>query len=225
MYEQHEAHEFGRASTAEHMKKVYTWMFFALLITAVIALFVSSNFASFAGLLGGPGLFVLLIAELILVWVLAGRVHKMKPSTALALFIIYSVLNGVTLSTIFIVYTPESIANTFFITAAMFGALSVFGYTTKKDMSGLGTFFFMALIGLIIASIVNIFLASTGLAWLISIAGVLIFAGLTAYDTQMIKNDPYYRKHPVMGALNLYLDFINMFLHLLRFFGALSSND
>ena len=209
----------GTSSTYAHMKKVYTWMFIALLVTAGVSMFVANNFSSFSGLLSGPGVFVLFGLEILLVFILAGRVHKMSPTTSFILFMVYSVLNGVALSVIFIVYTPESIANTFLIAAAMFGALSIFGFTTKRDMSGMGTFFFMALIGLLIASIVNIFLHSSGLQWIISGVGVVLFAGLTAYDTQQIKNNPFYRKHPIMGALELYLDFINLFLYLLRFFG------
>lgn len=220
MYDHYDSADFeGTPSTHAHMKKVYTWMFIALLVTAGVAMFVANNFSSFGGMLSGPGIFVLFGLELVLVFVLAGRVHKMNPVTAFVLFMVYSVLNGLTLSVIFKVYTPESIANTFLIAAAMFGVLSVYGFTTKRDMSGWGTFFFMALIGLIIASIINIFLMSSMFQWIISSVGVVLFAGLTAYDTQMIKNHPMYRKYPIMGALTLYLDFINLFLHLLQFFG------
>lgn len=147
---------------------------------------------------------------------------------ATGMFMLYSVLTGLTISVVLAAYTMESVAGTFFITAAMFGALSVYGYTTKRSLSGIGNFLFMALIGLIIASIVNIFMKSSALYWVITYAGVLIFAGLTAYDTQKLKemgaqidveDKESMRKLAILGALNLYLDFINLFLMLLRIFG------
>ena len=169
---------------------------------------------------------VVMLAPLGMVLWLSFRIQSMSASTARTMFLVYSALMGVSLSSIFMVYTGGSIARVFFITAASFGALSIFGYTTKKDLSAWGSFLFMGLIGIVIASLVNIFLGSSALQFAISVIGVLVFAGLTAYDTQQIK-EMYYEgdsgevatKKSVMGALRLYLDFINMFLMLLQLFG------
>lgn len=221
MYENYETTDFqsSASSTSTHMKKVFLWMFAALVVTAVVALFASTNDAML-NFINSPGVFVLMIVELLLVILLAGRIKKMKQTTATLLFLLYAVINGIVFAGIFEKYTSESIVNTFFITAGMFGALAIFGYTTKKDLSTWGTFLFMALIGLLLASIVNVFVGGTALGFIISILGVFVFAGLTAYDMQMIKNEAWYRKYPIMGALELYLDFINLFLQLLRFFGV-----
>jgi FtsH-binding integral membrane protein len=174
----------------------------------------------------GPAMIVLLLGTLGLVFFISFRIHKLQFTTALTLFMIYSALLGVTLSSIFLAYTGASITRVFFISAASFGALSLWGYTTQRDLSGMGSFLIMGLFGIIIASLVNIFLKSSGLDWAISVIGVGVFAGLTAYDTQRIKemydvNDDgtVSGRKAVMGALSLYLDFINLFLMLLRLVG------
>jgi FtsH-binding integral membrane protein len=169
----------------------------------------------------------LIVLELVLVGVLAGLVNRLSAFMATGIFIIYSAVNGLTLSIIFVAFTTESIASTFFITAGTFGAMSFYGYTTKSDLTQWKNILFMGLIGLIIASVVNLFVNSTVLYWITTYAGVLIFVGLTAYDTQKIKNlniignegTEEDRKEAIMGALTLYLDFINLFLYLLRIFG------
>ena len=169
---------------------------------------------------------VVILAPLALVFVLSFGIERMRPATAQVVFWIYSALVGVSLASIFMVFTHTSIVRVFFITAASFGALSLWGYTTQRDLTGMGSFLMMGLIGIIIASLVNIFLKSSGLDWIISIVGVIVFAGLTAWDTQKIKEmySPYDDgtvggRKAVMGALSLYLDFINLFLMLLRLFG------
>jgi uncharacterized protein len=211
------------------LAKVFNLMTLGLALTGIIA-YITANTGLAATIIGTPLFFVLIIAELGLVFYLSARVEKIQASTASALFIGYSVMNGLTLSVIFLAYTGSSIASTFFITAGMFGAMAIYGLVTKRDLSGLGSFLFMGLIGIIIASIVNIFLQSSSVHWAISFLGVLIFTGLTAYDVQKIKRigeegimaqgDEVVRKGAVMGALALYLDFINLFLMLLRFFGG-----
>jgi FtsH-binding integral membrane protein len=171
--------------------------------------------------------YALLFGELGLVWFVTARIDSLSGVTATFLFLLYSVLNGLTFSVIFLVYTASSIGSTFFVTAATFGVMSIYGYTTKRDLTSLGNLMFMALIGLIIASVVNIFLGSEMLYWITTYAGVLIFVGLTAYDTQKIKQmastdfgtSENVQKGALMGALRLYLDFINLFLFLLRLFG------
>lgn len=210
------------------MKKVYVWMTLALVITGMTSWLVASSPAILATLLTNRILFFgMIIAEFgLVIWLSAG-IRKMSLTTATLLFILYSVVNGVTLASIFLIYTMESIATTFFITAGTFGAMSLVGYKTSKDLSGMGRYLFMALIGLIIATVVNIFVGSSMMAMIISYAGVLIFVGLTAYDTQKIKEmfmfadeyDPDVQKYAVLGSLTLYLDFINLFLYLLRIFG------
>ncbi len=175
---------------------------------------------------GSPLQWVVMLAPLALVFFLSFRVHKMSVSAAQTTFWIYAALMGVSLSSIMLLYTAESIVQTFFVTAASFGALSLYGYTTKRNLSGMGSFMVMGLFGLIIASLVNIFLQSSALGWAISAIGVLVFAGLTAWDTQKIK-EMYFDgddvavagRKAVMGALTLYLDFVNLFLFLLRFLG------
>jgi uncharacterized protein len=211
------------------LAKVFNLMTLGLALTGIIA-YITANTGLAATIIGTPLFFVLIIAELGLVFYLSAKVEKIQASTASALFIGYSVMNGLTLSVIFLAYTGSSIASTFFITAGMFGAMAIYGLVTKRDLSGLGSFLFMGLIGIIIASIVNIFLQSSSVHWAISFLGVLIFTGLTAYDVQKIKRigeegimaqgDEVVRKGAVMGALALYLDFINLFLMLLRFFGG-----
>lgn len=211
------------------LAKVFNLMTMGLALTGIIA-YVTANTGLASAIIGTPLFIVLILAELGLVFYLSARVEKIQASTASALFIGYSVMNGLTLSVIFLAYTGSSIASTFFITAGMFGAMAIYGLVTKRDLSGLGSFLFMGLIGIIIASIVNIFLQSSSVHWAISFLGVLIFTGLTAYDVQKIKRigeegimaqgEEVVRKGAVMGALALYLDFINLFLMLLRFFGG-----
>lgn len=179
-----------------------------------------------AALYGSPLKWVVMLAPLGMVFFLSARIHAMSGSTARTMFMVYAALMGLSLSSIFLVYTGNSIARVFFITAASFGGLSLYGYTTKKSLSGLGSFLMMGLIGIVIASLVNIFLASSAMQFAISVIGVLVFAGLTAYDTQQIKEMYYHAdgeevamKKSIMGALRLYLDFINLFVMLLQLFG------
>lgn len=211
------------------MRKVFTWMALALAITGVVAWGVASSPAFVATLYQSSGLLIgLCIAEIALVWYVSARIQKLSLQTATTLFIIYSVLNGVTLSSIFLVYTMTSITSVFFITAGTFAAMALYGATTKKDLSKFGSLLFMALLGLIIATVVNMFVRSSGFSLIISYVGVLLFVGLTAWDTNQIKNalqnyamdlSEGSQKIALLGALNLYLDFINLFLYLLRIFG------
>lgn len=208
------------------MRKVYVRMFLALVVTAFTALYVASSPALLTTILGSRAIFFgLIIAELAVVFILSGRINKLSTATAALLFYLYAILNGVVFSSIFVVYELGSIAYTFFITAGVFGAMSVYGLVTKNDMTRFGSYCVMALFGLIIATVVNIFVASSTLDWIISFVGVALFIGLTAWDTQKIKNAAYevepsqMGKLATIGALSLYLDFINLFLYLLRFFG------
>ena len=213
------------------MRKVYTWMTFALVVTGLTALFVANNY-NVANLMSGGTAWMLLIVEVVLVMIISAGINKMSFMTAGLLFVLYSVVNGIVMSFIFAMYTQSSIASTFFITAGTFGAMSVVGYVTKKDLSGIGKFLFMALIGLIIASVVNMFMQSSAIYWITSFAGVLIFVGLTAWDTQKIKKmflmygtevNEQTQKMALLGSLTLYLDFINLFFYLLRFMGNRSN--
>ena len=211
------------------LAKVFNWMAVGLGLTGVIAWFTASTGLA-AQLVASPLFMILLVAELGLVFFLSARINKIQAGTATGLFLGYAALNGLTLSMIFLAYTHSSIAATFFITAGMFGSMAVYGFVTKRDLSGIGSFLFMGLIGIIIASVVNIFLKSSSLDWAISLIGVFVFVGLTAYDVQKIKKmgedgimeqgEEMVRKGAIMGALALYLDFINLFLMLLRFFGS-----
>ena len=223
-----------------YMLTVYNYMASALALTGLAA-YVTANTQTLYSLLytfaqtsdgqviltGMTGLgYVAMFAPLVLVFFLGFGINRMKASTAQMVFWIYSALVGVSLASILFQYTGVSIAKTFFVTAAAFGGLSLYGYTTKKNLSGMGSFLIMGLFGLIIASIVNIFLQSSAMEFIISVVGILIFAGLTAYDTQKIKlmylqgeRSETATKKAIMGALALYLDFINMFLFLLRFMG------
>ena len=217
-----------------YMIRVYNLMALGLAITGLAAwgafsLAVSDGqLTGFGQLIYASGFrWVVIFAPLALVFFISFRIHTLSVAAAQTTFWVYAGLVGLSLSTIFLVYTGESIVQTFFVTAASFGALSLWGYTTRRDLSGMGSFLFMGLIGLIIASLVNIFLASSALQFAISVIGVLVFAGLTAYDTQRIK-DGYYAvvgnaelaaKTAIMGALSLYLDFINLFTSLLQLFG------
>lgn len=211
------------------LKNVYLWMTLALGISGITAIAVA-NSPQLLELLYGNGLalFIVFIAQLGLVWLISARISSMSINTATALFIAYSILTGVTLASIFIVFTQESIASVFFISAGTFAAISLYGYTTKRDLSNWRTYLLMGLIGLIIASVVNWFMHSEMLYWIISYVGVLVFVGLTAYDTQKIKQmalvsynqeGEISQKIALLGALTLYLDFINLFIYLLRIFG------
>ena len=211
------------------MRKVYTWMTLALVITGVTAWGVANSPAILQMIVTNKILFFgIIIAELALVWGVSAAINRLSLTTATLLFVLYSVLNGVTLSFIFLAYTYQSITSVFFITAGTFAAMALFGYFTKTDLSSMGRILFMALIGLIIATIVNIFLKSSGFAMILNYLGVLIFVGLTAWDTQKIKQmlsmaedtGETAQKIALMGALSLYLDFINLFLYLLRIFGS-----
>lgn len=210
------------------MKKVYVRMTVGLLISAFVALGIASSPAALMFIYGNPivywGMFIVMI---VMAFALPMKLNSMSTGTCLALFCLFAALMGASLSGIFIVYDIGSITYTFFITAGMFGVMSVYGYFTKSNLAKMGSFLMMALIGLIICSVVNMFVASSTLDWIISIAGVLIFTGLTAWDTQQIKQLASANLAPqltdklaTMGALNLYLDFINLFLYLLRFLGA-----
>lgn len=208
------------------MKRVYFKMFFGLIITALVAYFCSQSAAVLQYFMNNSwAMWGLLIGEVVLVMAISGAINKMSSGVATALFVLFSAVNGLMLFPIFQVYTETSIYKTFFITAGVFGAMSVYGFFTIRSLARMGSILFMALIGLIIASVVNIFLHSGTMDWIISIGGVLIFVGLTAWDTQQIKNMAMMApaesagKLATIGALNLYLDFINLFLYLLRFFG------
>lgn len=226
---QERAQVIAPSAFATLLRNVYTWMAGGLLMTAITALIVSNGSLVYTIASKPAIMWGLVIAELIMVVVLSARIMKMSFLSAGLLFALYAIINGVTLSFIFIAYTKESITSAFFITAGTFAAMSVVGYVVKKDLSSMGRILFMLLIGLIIATIVNFFVASSKLAILLNYAGVIIFVGLTAYDTQKIKkmvqsfseigiNDET-NKFALLGSLILYLDFINLFLYLLRIFG------
>lgn len=211
------------------MRKVYVWMTLALVLTGITAFGVASSPGLMMTIIQTPAImWGLIIAELAIVIAISAAINRLSLTTATLLFVLYSVLNGATLSLIFAVYTMSSIANVFFITAGTFGVMAAYGYFTKRDLSSWGRLLLMALIGLIIATLVNVFLVkSSGFDLILSYAGVLIFVGLTAYDTQKIKQmlamqtdmGEGAQKVALLGALSLYLDFINLFLYLLRIFG------
>ena len=209
--------------------RVYNWMGSGLALTGFIAWGVGQSPSLVMAIVGNPIIFWgLIIAELGAVFYLAARVMQMSAQRAMFVFLGYAALNGLTFSVIFLAYTPESIATTFVVTAGMFGAMSFYGATTKKDLTSWGSFLFMGLIGIIIASVVNIFMQSSAMHWIITYAGVLIFTGLTAYDTQKIlrmnilgnEGTEEDTKEAISGALRLYLDFINLFLMMLRILGT-----
>ena len=210
-------------------RNVYTWMTLALVITGAVAMYMAKSMTLLSMIMQNSLLFWgILIAELGVVWYLSARIHRISFTSATLLFILYSILNGATLSMIFLIYTMSSIATTFFVTAGTFGVMALFGYVTKKDLTRLGSLCFMGIIGIIIASLVNIFLQNSMMEMIISYIGVLLFVGLTAYDSQKIKrllmqdgveiNEPT-QKIALLGAMTLYLDFINLFLYLLRILG------
>lgn len=213
-----------------YMLKVYNYMASGVLLTGIVAMLFGNmlmgNIELQQTIYGTPLRWVLALAPLAFIMVMSFGVHKMSSGTLQMIFWAFAAVMGLSISWIFLAYTGTSVARTFFITAASFGALSLYGYTTKKSLSGMGTFLFMGLIGLIIASVVNIFMQSSMMQFVISVAGVLIFAGLTAYDTQRIKHSYYMMatgeavaKGAIMGAVNLYLDFVNLFMFLLQFLG------
>jgi uncharacterized protein len=214
------------AGLRKHMLSIYNYMASGVLLTGIVALlFASSGMA--AQVMATPLRWLIMLAPLGFVMAMSFGLHKMKTSTLQMLFWAFCVVMGLSMSTIFLVFTGTSIATTFFATAGAFAGLSLVGYTTKKDLTGMGSFMTMGLIGIIIASVINIFVGSSALAMGISILGVLIFAGLTAYDTQRLKNEyamlagtDFAGKAVIMGALSLYLDFINMFQFLLSFMGS-----
>lgn len=213
------------AGLRNYMMRIYNYMAAGVGLTAVAAWLTYQ--LTGPALLQNPLMWVFILAPLALVFFISARINTLSVSTARLLFFLYAALVGVSLSTLFHIYTSASITRVFFISAATFGALSIFGYTTRRDLSGLGTFLFMGLIGVIIATLVNIFLQSTGLDWLISVVGVGVFAGLTAYDTQRIKamydagdDETAVGRKSVISALSLYLNFINLFMMMLRLFGG-----
>ena len=225
------------AGLRAHMIRVYNYMTAGVALTGIVAWFTFSAAVTDTGgalaltpfgqaIFQSPLMWVLVLAPLALVFAISFGINRLSAGTALTLFFVYSGLLGLSLASIFLVYTGASITRVFFISAATFGAMSLYGYTTKRDLTAVGSFMFMGLIGIIIASLVNIFLQSSGLYWAISVIGVIIFVGLTAYDTQSIKemyspmdDGTIAGRKAVMGALSLYLDFINLFLMLLRLFG------
>jgi FtsH-binding integral membrane protein len=215
------------ARVTAFLSRVYGWMFLGLLLTAGTAIAVASSPTLIETLILNRGLFwIMILAQLGLVLYLSMRVEKMAPATAAILFLVYSALVGVTTSTIFLVYTGASIMSAFVVAGGMFGAMAVFGSLTKRSLAGVGQFMFMGLIGLIIASVVNIFLFSDMLSFVISVVGVLVFTGLTAWDAQRLKHmavalpDGRVGAYAVVGALSLYLDFINLFFFILRLMGG-----
>jgi len=219
-----------QAKVNEYVRSVYNWMAIGLGLTGFVAFYVSISEYLLQLIFGNQLVFFgLIIGELALVFSISARVHKMQASTATSLFILYAILNGATLSAIFLIYTSSSITSTFFICALTFIICSIYGWMTKKDLTSMGSFMIMGLFGIIIASVVNMFVRSSGMSMIISYIGVFVFIGLTAYDTQKIKNMALsqpagidagaIRKGAIIGALSLYLDFINLFLMLLRVLG------
>ena len=222
--------EHAEARVSSFVRSVYNWMFIGLSITGLVAYYVSHNEPLMGIISGIPFLILgLILAELGLVIYISGMINRISAMTATNLFVLYSALNGITLSFIFLIYTQTSIVATFFICSATFLACSIYGWTTKKDLTSIGSFLMMGLFGIIIASVVNMFIRSSVTSLVISYIGVIVFIGLTAYDTQKLKrmalaqpddlDAGIIRKGAIQGALSLYLDFINLFLMLLRIFG------
>lgn len=236
MHQQHPFDSFANPISATQVEeeqkrfmwRVYRWMTLGLVITGVVSLFVASSQTMISLIFGNQIIFYgLLILELIMVWTFSSIAARSSAAVAMALFTAYAFVNGLTMAVIFLAYTASSVASVFFITAGTFGSMSAYGYLTKKDLTSVGSFCIMGLWGIILAMIVNIFIGSNALGFIISCAGVLIFVGLTAYDTQKIKEMNVIgnegsdddTKEALHGALILYLDFINLFLMLLRLFG------
>lgn len=220
--------ETSERTGSRFMNSVYSWMCAGLALTAVVAWATSQSPTMLKTLFGSGLIWVLIIAELVLVVVISSAINRINAAVATGLFLVYAALNGLTLCSVFWMYNLPALGGAFAVTAGMFGATSLYGYVTRRDLSRLGGFLFMALIGLILASIVNIFVASSALYWLVTYAGVFIFVGLTAYDTQKLKQMSYQvegnaalsARMAVVGSLVLYLDFINLFLFMLRILGG-----
>ena len=220
-----------QAKVNSFVRSVYNWMAIGLALTGFIA-YAVANMPEIRNVIFGSGIifFGLIIAQLALVFIISSRIHRMQAGTATLLFVVYSVLNGATLSSIFLAYAQSTITSTFFVCSATFVACSLYGWTTRRDLTSMGGFLTMGLIGIVIASLVNIFIQSSAISTVVSYIGVLVFVGLAAYDTQDIKNMAMAqpadldagaaRKGTILGALKLYLDFINLFLMLLRIFGG-----
>lgn len=218
-----------RSSLQTFMAQVYGWMMVGLLLTAFVAWYTASTETVMMYIFSNKLVFWgLIIFQLAIVFVISGMVQRLSAGVATSLFMLYSVLTGLLLSSIFFIYTEGSIASAFVVSAGMFGIMSLYGYITKRDLSGLGNILFMGLIGLLLATVVNIWLASDTLMWITTYLGVIIFVGMTAYDTQQLKNiaaqsgafdSSMQRKVAIIGALSLYLDFINLFLYMLRILG------
>ena len=212
------------------MRGVYQWMAFGLLVTAGAAFFVANSVSLQRAIFGNPLVFYgLIIGELVLVFGLSAGIRRLSAEAASGIFLLYSALNGLTLASVLLYYTAASVTQTFIVCSAMFGGMSLYGLTTKKDLTSWGSFLFMGLIGIIIASLVNLFFRSSAMQFVISFLGVIIFTGLTAYDTQKLMlmgesapadDATAVRRGVILGALTLYLDFINLFLMLLQFFGV-----
>jgi uncharacterized protein len=220
--------DYGNVELTMYLSKVYGWMFMGLLLTAITAFIISGSQTLIAAIIGNPlNLMLLFIAELALVMILSRNITKLNLSTAVAMFLVYSILNGATFSIILLIYTFSSVTYTFGITAIAFGIMSIYGYITKTDLTKAGKILLMGLIGLIVLSLVNLFVRASSIEWIISIVGLFLFLGLTAYDTQKIKeyfyqaqdNVEMVQKFAVISALKLYLDFINIFLLLIRITG------
>jgi hypothetical protein len=223
------AGESGAIAQAEgFFPKVYNWMMVGLGVSAVVSLLTVSSPAMMQLVFGNRLVFFgLIIAELLLVMTLSGAIHRFSAAAATGCFLVYSALSGVTLAVIFALYTQSSIVSAFFVTAGTFGAMSIYGHVTRRDLTSWGSFLFMGLIGFLLASVVNLFLQSEMIYWVTTYCGILIFVGLTAYDTQKLKalamggfaNSEDQHKAAILGALRLYLDFVNLFLLLLRVLG------
>ncbi len=218
----------------QFVRSVYNWMALGLGITGLVAFYVASSETMRSIIFGNPVIFfALMIGELVLVFSLSARIQKIQASTATSMFLVYSALNGLTMAFVFLAYTQASVTSTFFVCAATFGVCSLYGMNTQKDLTSMGSFMVMGLIGIVIASVVNMFIRSSGMSMIISYIGVIVFVGLTAYDTQKLKmmalsqpaglDESAVRKGAILGALTLYLDFINLFLMLLRILGV--AND
>jgi FtsH-binding integral membrane protein len=217
------------AGLRAHMNKVYALMSIGLFLTGGVAYIIGNNETLVMSLFTGMSRWVVMFAPLVVVFAMGSMINRLRASTAQLIFYAFSALMGLSISYIFMIYTSVSIAQTFLVTSIAFAGLSLYGYTTKRNISGMGSFLIMGVIGLIVASIVNIWMQSPALMYAISVIGVLIFAGLTAYDTQKIKNtyiqmaqngqNEWIEKSAIMGALSLYLDFLNMFMFLLHLFG------
>lgn len=228
-----QAQSYARSSVAVYMQQVYLWMTAALGVTAFAAVFTASNMAVMQFLFTHTIMIILLMAGVIgLSMYITARIHVLSASAATGLFLLYSALMGVFLGPVLLAYTGASVAQAFIVTAGMFGGMSVFGMVTKRDLSGMGSFLMMGLWGILLASIVNIFLGNAAVDFTISVLGVIIFTGLTAFDTQKLRimgesapvgDSVAIRRGALLGALTLYLDFINMFLFLLRLFGSRNS--